>query len=271
MSLVLNYCWKEWRAQRGLLISYTLLIFACLCLGLHLAPRHYWFEDDFGAHALTWFSAAGVIGVVVFAAPGLVRGEFAGKEDQFVRRLPGALRPAFGGKLLFLILVTLALPLLGLLAGELFVSSLGHNWNSMFQWQWDGRVESNVPRVMVACMFALLLMPWVWAAAMWTPGGRLALLATVLLVLLVSIGVAAVVRQSPGIEPADVERGEVRTGSEPEFERCWVEVAVEQFKLLQAGEFARWAIGDQVTVFEVEVLRHGLRIAERCEVVVDNF
>ncbi|MGK0432946.1 MAG: hypothetical protein ACJA0V_002090, partial [Planctomycetota bacterium] len=26
MSLALTYCWKEWRAQRDLLVAYTLLV-----------------------------------------------------------------------------------------------------------------------------------------------------------------------------------------------------------------------------------------------------
>ena len=158
MSLALNYCWKEWRAQRGLLVAYTLLVFACLCLGLYLAPRHYWFDDAFGVHALSWFVAAGVIGVVAFVVPGLVRAEFASKADQFVRRLPGALWPAFWGKLLFLVLALLLMPLLGLLAGELFVTSLNQSWEGLFQWQWDGSVTWIMPTVIYYCAPALLLM-----------------------------------------------------------------------------------------------------------------
>lgn len=33
--------------------------------------------------------------------------------------------------------------------------------------------------------------------------------------------------------------------------------------MIQAGEIARWTVGGQVTVCDAEVLRHGLRIAER--------
>ena len=200
MNLALNYCWKEWRAQRGLLTAYTLLVFACLCLALYLAPRHYWFEDDFGVHALSWFVGVGVIGVAAFVVPSLVRGEFTSKEDQFVRRLPNALLPSFFGKLLFLVLATLTLPLLGLLAGEAFVTSLGHGWEGLYGWNWDGTVFLKPPTLVIAASgFALLLLPWIWAAGTWTPGGRLALLTTVLLVLVVSVLAFAVVRQSPGV------------------------------------------------------------------------
>lgn len=199
MSLALTYCWKEWRAQRDLLVAYTLLVFACLCLCLYLAPRHYWFEEGFGVHALSWFVAVGVIGVVAFVVPNLVRAEFTSKDDQFVRRLPGALWPAFFGKLLFLVLAVVTLPLLGLAAGEAFVFALGHNWEGLYTWSWDGSVTMKPLMVPTICGLALLWLPWVWAAGLWTPGGRLALLASVLLLLLLGIGVFAVERQSPGI------------------------------------------------------------------------
>jgi NADH:ubiquinone oxidoreductase subunit 2 (subunit N) len=51
MNLALVYLWKEWRAQRGILIAYTLLILASLCIGLSIAPTHYWLEEDYGVHA----------------------------------------------------------------------------------------------------------------------------------------------------------------------------------------------------------------------------
>jgi len=200
MNLALTYLWKEWRAQRGLLISYTLLVFACLCIGLYLAPRHHWFEEGFGTHALSWFVVAGGIGVVAFVVPGLVRGEYVGaKGDQFVRRLPGALWPAFWGKLVFLVLAALMLPLLGLLVGQLFVASLDQHWFGLYRWNWNGEVSMELPWVVHALAGGLALMPWIWAVGTWTPGGRLALLAALLLVLLVGLGVFAVERQAPNL------------------------------------------------------------------------
>jgi len=200
MNLTLTYCWKEWRAQRGLLVAYTLLVFTCLCLGLYLAPRHYWFDEGFGVHALSWFVAAGCIGVIAFAVPNLVRAEFTSKDDQFVRRLPGALRPAFSGKLLFLVLVTAALPLLGLLFGELLVTARDSNWDGLFFWDWQGNVSMQRPFVVLAMAAPMLLLPWIWTVGMWLPGGRLALLGTTLLLLLLGVGLFAVMRQYPKIE-----------------------------------------------------------------------
>jgi len=200
MNLALVHLWKEWRAQRGILVAYTLLILASLCLGLSIAPMHYWFDEDFGVHALTWFVTAGVIGVVAFVAPGLVRSEFTAKDDQFVRRLPGALWPAVWGKLLFLLLATLLLPLLCLGVGELFVSWRGGNWNHLFRWNWAGEVTLHWPQLVLAGGLALLAAPWVWAIGTWLPKGRMALGGTMLFVLVLSLSVAAVLRQSPSIE-----------------------------------------------------------------------
>ncbi|MCK5942770.1 MAG: hypothetical protein KAI24_12410 [Planctomycetes bacterium] len=200
MNLALTYLWKEWRAQRALLSAYLLLVFACLCIGLYLAPRHLWFDEGFGVHALSWFVTAGGIGVVAFVVPGLVRGEFtANKGDQFVRRLPGALWPAFWGKLLFLLLALLLMPLLGLLVGELFVMALDQRWDGLFRWRWDGEVMMDLPWELSLLGAGVLLLPWVWAVGTWLPGGRLALLGTVLLVLVVGLLVFAVLRPSPNL------------------------------------------------------------------------
>jgi hypothetical protein len=183
VNLALVYCWKEWRAQRGILVAYTLLVFVCLTIGFTLVPEHWWLEDGRGALSLSWFVAAGVIGVVAFVAPALVRAEYGPKDDQFVRRLPGALGPSFRGKLLFLVLAAAALPLLGLLVGEGFLTTrqvvgrplddplpggLGGTTRShvILQWPWTVRRGSAT---------AAMLIPWVWAIGTWLPAGRMAL------------------------------------------------------------------------------------------------
>lgn len=202
MNLVLSWYWKEWRAQRGLLTAYLGLVFGCIALGLWLMPRHYWLAEEFGVHAVSWFVLAGVIGVVAFATPGLVRGEFTapGKDDQFIRRLPGALWPAWLGKGLFLLVMTLLLPLLGLSFGLLYVALIGESWDGFYSWQWTGDVDINWPWQSVVCAGGLLTVPWVWAAGTWLPGGRLALGGAASFVLLVGVLVFAVMRQSPGLD-----------------------------------------------------------------------
>ncbi len=208
MNLALAHCWKEWRAQRGVLVAYSLLAFASLCLAFLLMPDHWWNEDGRGAMSLSWFVAAGVIGVLAFVAPALVRGEFGAKDDQFVRRLPGALRVSFAGKLLFLVLATAALPLLGLAVGELFLTAMDRTWEDLFEWQEAMRGYRIVwPWPAELCGFGLLLAPWVWAVGTWLPGGRMALGGTAALALVLGLCVTAVLRQCPQIEMALAWRG----------------------------------------------------------------
>lgn len=199
MNLALAYCWKEWRAQRGVLVAFTAMGIASLCLLFLLLPQHWWLEDGRRALALSWFVAIGVIGVVGFVAPALVRNEFGSKDDQFVRRLPGALWPSFLGKLLFLLLVALGLPLSCLLAGEGFLLAIGQDWHDLFAWEHSGAVWLRWPWPAPLLGYAALLVTWVWAIGTWLPGGRMALGGTILLLLLFGLGILALLNQSPGI------------------------------------------------------------------------
>ena len=200
MATVLTFCGREWQAQRGLLVAYTLVAFGSLCLVLLLVPSEWWREEGQGALALSWFVAVGVAGVVAFVAPNLVRSEYGSTGDQFVRRLPGALLPSFLGKLLFLALVAAALPLVCLLAGQGFLLAIGQSWNDLFEWRYDGDVLWRLPRWLPALGYAALLLPWVWAIGIWLPKGRMAVGGTIVFVLLLAFGVFAVLRQSPQIE-----------------------------------------------------------------------
>jgi len=200
VNLTLAYLWKEWRAQRGMLIAYTLLVFGCLGILFQLLPTQGHRQFHLGYHALSWFVAAGVIGVVVFAVPRLVQGELAAsKGEQFVQRLPDALWSAFWGKLLFLLLVSVSLPLLGLSVGMLYLWWCDQGWELLFGWSGGGVVSWSNHPVLQSALLAMLMVPWIWAAATWMPGGRLSLLATGLLALSVGIGVVAVLRQCPKV------------------------------------------------------------------------
>ena len=200
MNLVLTYCWREWRAQRGVLLGYLGLGLAALCLVFTLVPESFWIEEGRRALALSWFVALGGIGVLAFVAPTLVRGEYGTKDDQFVRRLPGALVPSFGGKLLFLLLSTLVLPLVALSVGELFLLGNGQGWHDLFRSDHGGSVYIDWPWPVVWLGYAALLIPWVWAIGTWLLSGRMALGGTILFVLLCGLGVVAVLRQCPGLE-----------------------------------------------------------------------
>lgn len=201
MNLVLAHCWQQWRAQRGMLAGFLGLGIAALCLVFTLVPEHYWLEDGRRAMALSWFVVMGGVGVLAFAAPALVRTEYGPKGDQFVRRLPGALRPSFGGKLLFLLLATLAMPLLGLAAGELFLTGNGQGFYDLFRWDHEGEVFFELPWPVLWLGYAALLVPWVWAIGMWLPNGRMALGGALVFWLLQGALVAAALRFTPGMLP----------------------------------------------------------------------
>ena len=201
MNLVLTYCWREWRAQRALLTGFVGLGIAALCLVFTLVPEHFWLDDGRRALALSWFVVLGGIGVLAFVAPTLVRSEYGQKGDQFVRRMPGALRASFGGKLLFLLLATIALPLLGLAAGELFLTANGKGWHDLFRWTFAGDVVLDVPWPALWIALALLLVPWVWAIGTWLPNGRMALGAVLVFWLVLGVGVRAALGFSPGLLP----------------------------------------------------------------------
>ncbi|MFN7590698.1 MAG: hypothetical protein ACK501_09720 [Planctomycetota bacterium] len=201
MNLVLTYCWREWRAQRAMLTGFFGLGIAALCLVFSLVPEHYWLDDGRRALALSWFVVLGGIGVLGFVAPALVRSEFGTIGDQFVRRMPGALRASFGGKLLFLLLATIALPLLGLAAGELFLTANGKGWHDLFRWTFAGDVVFDVPWPALWIALAALLIPWVWAIGTWLPNGRMALGGAVVLWLVLGACARAAVSFTPGLLP----------------------------------------------------------------------
>jgi hypothetical protein len=201
MNLVLTYCWREWRAQRAMLGGFFGLGIAALCLVFTLVPEHYWLDDGRRALALSWFVVLGGIGVLAFVAPTLVRSEFGQKGDQFVRRMPGALRASFGGKLLFLTLTALALPLLGLAAGELFLTANGKGWHDLFRWTFAGDVVFDLPWPMLWIAQAALLIPWVWAIGTWLPNGRMALGGALIFWLVLGLLASGALHFSPGLLP----------------------------------------------------------------------
>ena len=201
MNLALAWFGKEWRGQWRLLGAYVLLVVASVALVCWLLPAEYWQRAGGGAQALAWFFALGVVGALLFAAPQLVRGEFAPKDDQFVRRLPGALAPAWAGKLLFLLLASLLLPLLTLLCGEAALWAMGRSWGDLFGFApHDPEVWTVWPFAGVAAAAALLLAPWIAAVGTWLPGGRMAVGGLFLLLLLLTIVVVMTLQTCPGLE-----------------------------------------------------------------------
>jgi hypothetical protein len=204
VNVVLAWTWKEWRSQRALLGGYLALVLLCSMLGFSLLQREWWERDNNRGLVLGWFVAAGAIGVLAFAAPQLLRGELVGsKGDQFLRRLPGALGPAFAAKVLFLLLATATLPVLGLAAGELFFAATGRSWDDL----WQAARPGTEPRIAWPVTFvggtaALAFAPWVLVLATWMPGARMAVGATAVLAFALAAAGWCAVSGCPGLDAA---------------------------------------------------------------------
>jgi hypothetical protein len=183
------FLWKEWRSQRALLAGYLALVWLSLALVLGILGT----TNGVGSDAFTgthfWCLATGLVGILGFAAPQTVRGELGGKDDQFLRRLPGALAPAFWSKAVFLVTATAAVVALACIIAWLLQIVLGVETPRLL-----GREFALLQGFLWA---PLLLVPWVLAVAYWMPRGRMALGATVLLALLLGVAVWSLLRISP--------------------------------------------------------------------------
>jgi hypothetical protein len=191
MSATAIWFWKEWRAQRGLLGGYLALAFGVLLL----ARLAFWSSTGLGEPFFVGLCMyAGLLGAIVFAAPQCVRGEVHGRDDQFLRRLPGALRPAFAAKQLFVLLAAVVLPLLGLLVGEVTAA-----WHGLVGF---AALLDRGPALAQAMPLLLAALPWVLAAAIALPGGRMAVGVAALAEGAVVVGYTMTLDAHPGLGKA---------------------------------------------------------------------
>jgi hypothetical protein len=199
VSRVLVWFGKEARSQAPILFAYMFLVLASLAIVCWLLPTAFWANNDgnTGANALAWFVLVGCVGAVAFAAPQLVRGEFAPKDDQFLRRMPGALGTAFAGKALFAVLMAVGLPFVSLLTGELVLTWLGLSYADWFRATHEGEVVLDLPVTASASLASLALLPWVAAIGAWMPGGRMAVGATALFVQVLGAGGVLLMQTCP--------------------------------------------------------------------------
>lgn len=199
MNAALAWMWKEWRTQWAMLTSYLILVLASIAMVCWLLPEQLWGDVRMGANALAWFVLAGCLGVVLFAAPMLVRGEFVPKDDQFCKRMPGALAPALVGKLMFVVCAAVAMPLLSLLVGEIVLTAMGRDWSTAFAADAEGQVWLRLPLAASAPLISLLLVPLVAAVGTWLPGGRMAVGATALMLLALGFAVVSLLAACPNL------------------------------------------------------------------------
>ncbi|MCA8970248.1 MAG: hypothetical protein KDC95_10705 [Planctomycetes bacterium] len=197
--LALVYLWKEYRAQRTLLLAYFALVWPSLML-VFLAHRETSTEGN-GGVVLAAFVAVGMLPAIFFVPSWLTGFELtAARGDLFVRRLPGMLAPAFGGKLLFLSLTSIGLPLLSLALGELFVWIAGIECNDLWRIEYDGAARWRYLGYTLWALAAIGLAPWVWAASLWMSRGRFAAPAAGLLCAALFGAAFALLRLAPGLD-----------------------------------------------------------------------
>ncbi|MEZ5962426.1 MAG: hypothetical protein R3F56_01145 [Planctomycetota bacterium] len=194
MSLAWTWCVKEWRAQRAFLFGYATLMASAVTAVLTLAHWRGVNLESASTRAMTVLTYALTLAIgSVFAAASAVRGELVGTSDRLWCRLPGALRPAMIGKLLFVGLAALMLAASGLLVGQAWLAATHLGPASC------ATLLSELALLMPWLPLSLASLPWVFAVALWMPGARLAIGATVVLLGSVLVAVESWLRASPGL------------------------------------------------------------------------
>lgn len=195
MNAIAPFVWQEWRAQRGFLAGYLALAFPALAgwfLLRHVRGAVIYQEPTTIVLA---FVTAALVGVVV-AASRSVQVEHQGRDDQLLRRLPGALALAFAGKLGFLLVAMAALLLLGLAGGEALLLTSGDGCIELAA-LWAPPSFFGLGEIVYAATLALL---WVFAVAFWMPRGRMAIGAVALLGLSLLLASDGIVRSCVGLD-----------------------------------------------------------------------
>lgn len=207
MQLALAWLGKEWQAQRAVLgacVGLSFLAVTCVFWLRTIETDHGVVPVEGRAGVVVLFLAATAFAVAGLAAPQLVRGELHARGDQFLRRLPGALRPACAGKLAFLLLVACALPVLGVVAAQGLLVLRGLEALPL-SWLAPAELSARLARLgtldllLAGSYFVLCAAPMVVAAATWLPRGRMALGAVVLVGLLLGLAVQAILGAHPNL------------------------------------------------------------------------
>lgn len=194
MNAIAPFVWKEWRAQRTFLGGYLLLTFASLICWFLLQHLRGHMLDHQTTQVVLSFVIGALAGLIVTAAQ-TVQAEFVGRDDQLLRRLPGALLPAFFGKLGFLLVAMVALVLLGLGVGQgllLLTGSGVATFRALFGAEaWFGIGE--------IVWLGLLAVVWVFAIVFWMPNGRMAAGAALLLGFVLELAAENISMTCPGL------------------------------------------------------------------------
>lgn len=195
MSATAVWLWKEWRAQRAFLVGYLALTFSALAIFFAIRQLRGVMLDRDPAMVVLAFVAAAFAGLLLLAAQS-VQHEFTGRDDQLLRRLPGALLPAFAGKLAFLLLALAALPLIGFGVGQALLLGSGSRLVGLGELLLAPQALANGGNLLLLGVPACLS---IFAVSFWMPRGRLGVGAALLLALALLLAVEGVVRTCSGL------------------------------------------------------------------------
>ncbi|MCA8970247.1 MAG: hypothetical protein KDC95_10700 [Planctomycetes bacterium] len=172
MSLALEFFWKEYRAQRKLLIAYFALVLPSLILFFSFWRA----ESEYSKStiAIAAFAAAGVFPATCRVPAWLTSFERTSpRDDLFVQRLPGMLATSFLGKLAFLAATSIGLPLLSVLAGCVVLRVAGIEERLQWSILEDGMAGWRVVDQAMLVVGILGLAPWTFAIGHWSSRGRM--------------------------------------------------------------------------------------------------
>ncbi len=165
------HLWKEWREQRGLLLTLVGLLIVLAGVAYLVIDAHQ-LGADYRLDSLpTWMFHVGVLVGVVVLASELVPGESRRGQLGWMLRLPHAMRHAFVAKWIMLLGGTLLLAVVGAGAG-LVVASLHTQPDrapGIELWLGENRLAQAQLLLGAVATFA----PWAFAVSCWMPRGTL--------------------------------------------------------------------------------------------------
>lgn len=181
-----THLWKEWREQRGLLLTLMgLLVVLAGAAALLLTQQEL-------LPAPSWLMRTGAaVGVVVLSSE-LVPGELRRGQLGWMLRLPSALRSAFVAKFVVLFAGTAVLAGSGAAFGSAVESML-------FGPSWVSELSEHDYFVTLGPLFAFA--PWAFAVSCWMPRSMLVVPAALLLLAPIVLPLALLARERSGLAP----------------------------------------------------------------------
>ena len=182
------YLWKEWQDHRGPVLGFVALLPLVCGLLVFVLPNAYVMGADF----VSYVTAGSLLLALVAIAAELIPGELQRRTFTFLERLPGDLRLAFWGKIVFLSLLIVAFGVWG------FVASSAYRWLLAPE-----VLHADVGTLLglwLLVLVALTLGFWAVAVSCWVPRSVLAIPAALLFFAMLALPCYWMLRANPGLQ-----------------------------------------------------------------------